>query len=184
MHHFIWVTSLNEQNRRHVEESHITDRTDPTAGVEHIFFSKLLSFCPKMILVFVRGNAYKVQLYRLWNAYCYPPIILAVIDISHLTDTHTSRHTPLWLVCAITLLLSWLSLCQAFSCKCHPSLLGCHEPKELSWQQVWPAEKLYFVFRHISAECAWTVVQCTTAEASKYFISALQDHWVTRSVST
>lgn len=46
-------------------EWHITDgRTDLSAGME-LHFPKLLSFCPKMILVFFRGNADKVQMYRL-----------------------------------------------------------------------------------------------------------------------
>lgn len=51
------------------------------------------------------------------------------------------------------------------------------------YDQCW-VEKLCFVFRHISAKCHWTVVECVTVEASKHFISALQDHWVIRSVST
>lgn len=51
-------------------------------GGTYIFF-KLLFFCPKMILIFVRGNAYKVQLYRLWYTCCYPPTLLTVTDIRH-----------------------------------------------------------------------------------------------------
>lgn len=117
------------------------------------FFFKLLFFCPKMILIFVRGNAYKVQLYRLWYTCCYPPTLLTVTDIRHTyihlgihkyihyTDIHTSRHTLSRPVCNITLLLSWLSLCQVLFLADVAHLSWGHQPKELSWQQVWPAPR-------------------------------------------
>lgn len=113
-------------------------------------------------------------------------MLLAVIDISSLRRyIYTYRHTPLWLVFATMLLLSWLCPLASVFFLVNVARLswGVRSPKSisrnghnLSWLQVCSMlgrKAILCVQRNISK------MRCIAVEASQDFINALQGQWVT-----